>query len=145
MFDRSELKRRAFQRAALALFSFWEEQRDTYPRSAAVHSRIFETLIYDEYIAMNERGENRTYREHVVPCAYIRNYAFKMFWDKRTVNDVADMIGRLLRIVYITHEEADALNSRHRDTMPSNWNPETGSILQRLEEKNIIVVCPFGG
>ena len=50
VFTRDELKRRAFERAALALFSFWEEQKDNLPRSAAVHSRIFETLIYKEYI-----------------------------------------------------------------------------------------------
>ena len=106
VFTRDELKRRAFERAALALFSFWEEQKDNLPRSAAVHSRIFETLIYKEYIELNKKAPDRKYPEHVVPCAYIRNHAFNMFWEGKTTDEVADMIGRLLRIAYIKNDEA---------------------------------------
>lgn len=139
-FTDDELRRRAFERVALALFSFWEEQKDRQPRYAAVHSRIFETLIYNEYIKLNEKATNREYPEHVVPCAYIRNHAFDMFWDGKTTNEVAAMIGRLLRIAYLSEEDARTLDAVHKDTMPDDWNPENGSILRRLEDAGIQVV-----
>ena len=140
VFARDELKRRAFERAALVLFSFWEEQKDNLPRSAAVHSRIFETLIYKEYIEINEKAPDRKYPEHVVPCAYIRNHAFNMFWKGKTTDEVADMIGRLLRIAYIKNDEAKILDAVHKDTMPNDWNPECDSILRRLEDARIEVI-----
>ena len=84
------------------LYSFWEEQKDIEPRSAALHSRIFDTLVYNEYIVLNKPAPNRKYPEHVVPCAYIRNLAFKMYWSACSIEEVATMISRLLRIAYIT-------------------------------------------
>lgn len=139
-FTYEECRKRAFERAAVALYSFWEEQQHNQPRSAAVHSRIFGTLIFDEYIELNERAADRTYTEHVVPCAYIRNHAFDMFWDGKSKDEVAAMIGRLLRIAYISTEQAQLLNMSHKHTMPENWNPETDSILRRLEDAGIEIV-----
>jgi hypothetical protein len=139
-FSQEELRKRAFERAANALYSFWEEQKDCLPRAAAVHSRIFETLIYNKYIELNEKSLGRTYPEHVVPCAFIRDLAFEMFWNGKSPDDVARMIGRLLRIAYIKREEARALDAVHKHTMPDGWNPENGSILQRLEDAQIEIV-----
>jgi len=141
-FTHEELRRRAFKRAACALFSFWEEQRDNHPRSAAVHSRLFETLIYNEYIELNKKeAPDRSYPEHVVPCAYIRNHAFDMFWAGKTTDDVAAMIGRLLHIAYITKEQAEKLDAVYKSTMPKDWNPESDSILRRLEDVGINIVA----
>lgn len=142
-FSLEELKARAFQRAADALFSFWEEQKDNVPRSAAVHSRLFTPLIYNSYIELNKKAPGRGYTEHVVPCAYIRNRAFEMYWSGKSSNDVAQMIGRLLRIAYITYEQAKAVDAVHKYTMPTDWNPETDSILQRLEDAGIELVDPL--
>ncbi len=139
-FTREELRKRAFERTALALFSFWQEQKDNVPRLAAVHSRIFETLIYNEYIELNKKTADRSYTEHVVPCAYIRDLAFKMFWDGKKPDDVADMIGRLLRIAYITYGDRDKVDAVHKHTMPDDWNPENDSILRRLEDAGVEVV-----
>jgi hypothetical protein len=91
-FSQQELRSRAFRRAADVLFGFWEEQRDNVPRSAAVHSRIFDTLIYNEYIELNRKAPGRTYPEHVVPCAYVRNLAFEMYWRGQLPEEVAAMI-----------------------------------------------------
>ncbi len=141
-FTDEQLKKRAFKRIADALFSFWEEQKDNNPRTVRVHSRIFEPLIYNEYIELNEKEKpDRTYCEHIVPCAYIRDHAFDMFWKGKNVNDVAEMIGRLLHIVYISKEEADKLNEKNKSTMPYDWKPETDSIFRRLEDANIEIVC----
>ncbi|MCX7166590.1 MAG: hypothetical protein NTV11_09985 [Rhodocyclales bacterium] len=138
-FTYEELRRRAFKRVAVALFSFWEEQRENQPRSAAVHSRIFDTLVYNEYIKLNDKAPDRQYPEHVVPCAYIRNHAFDMFWENKSLDDVASMIGRVLRIAYIKQEEAKTLDAVHKDTMPDDWNPECDSILRRFEDEGITI------
>ena len=138
-FSRHELRLRAFQRAADVLYSFWEEQKDNNPRSVAVHSRVFDTLINNEYIELNRKTPGRTYREHVVPCAYIRNLAFDMYWRGQQPNEVATMIGRLLRIAYISTEQARAVDKLHKHTMPNDWDSETGSILVRLEIAGISI------
>lgn len=78
-FTTEQLKLRAFERAAVVLYSFWEEQRENESRDVAVHSRIFDILIHGSYIEVNTPDASRTYPEHVVPCAYIRNLAFKMY------------------------------------------------------------------
>jgi len=139
-FTYNELRQRAFRRAACALFSLWEEQKDEDPRSVAVHSRIFETLIYNKYIELNKKDSDRKYPEHVVPCAYVRDYAFEMFWDGKTIDEVADMIGRLLRIAYIKRDEAKILDAKYKDKMPKDWDPESDSILWRLEDAGIELV-----
>ncbi len=132
-FTQEELKERAFIRAATALFSHWEERADDEPKSARAHSRLFETLIYDGHIQINKKTQNLSYREHVVPCAYIRDHAFQMFSKGKTITEVATMISRLLHIAYITKDEAKRLNSIHKYDMPKEWNPDIDCILSRLE------------
>ena len=139
-FTFEELRDRAFRRVADVLYSFWEEQKDAVPRSAAVHSRLFDTLVYNEYIELNKKSKERTYPEHVVPCAYIRNLAFQMYWDGRDQAAVAQMISRLLRIAYITPQEAKTLDAVHKYTMPEGWDPVDGSVLRRLEDAGIQVL-----
>jgi hypothetical protein len=141
-FTFEELRQRSFERAALVLYSFWEEQKDNDPRLAAVHSRIFETLISNQYIELNRKSPERRYPEHIVPCAFIRDHAFQMYWDGKTPEDVEKMIERLLRIAYIRPDEAKVLDAVHKDTMPNDWNPRHDSILRRLEDAGITVVDP---
>jgi hypothetical protein len=50
------------------------------------------------------------------------------------------MIGRLLRIAYITNEQAKLVDSIHKYRMPQDWDPESGSILRRLEDAGIEIV-----
>ena len=143
IFTNKELRERAFNRAALMLYSFWEEQKENMPRTVSVHSRIFDTLIYDDYIVLNKKAPNRKYPEHVVPCAYIRNLAFDMYWDGKTIDDVAEMINRLLRIAYITSEEATKIDKKHQYTMPEDWKPQSDSILRRLEDEGVPLLEPL--
>lgn len=142
-FALSELKVRAFRRAAIALYSLWEEQKNNEKKLVAVHSRIFDTLILNEYIVLNKKEPTRKYPEHVVPCAYIRNLAFKMYWDACSIEEVADMIGRLLRIAYITSDQATLIDTKYKDTMPESWDPKTDSILKRLEEFGVGLIDPI--
>ncbi len=137
MFTDKELKNRACERAALMLHSFWEEQKDNTPPTVSVHSRIFERLIYDKDVILNKKAQDREYPEHVVPCAYIRNLAFKMYWEGKTVDDVTMMIDRLYHIAYITSNEAIKIDKKHKSTMPDDWNPHSDSILRRLEDAGV--------
>lgn len=142
-FSRQQLRQRAFQRVANTLYSFWEEQKDSCPRSVAVHSRLFDTLVFNEYITMNRRSKDRSYPEHVVPCAYIRNLAFNMFWDGKEPADVAKMVERLLRIAYISTEQAKAIDALHKYSMPIDWDPDTDPITARLDLLGIKVEEPI--
>ncbi len=139
-FTYKELKDRAYKRAALMLHSFWEEQKDNAARTVSVHSRIFEALIYNEYVVLNIKSQTRQYPEHVVPCAYIRNLAFKMYWDGKSIDEVANMIDRLYHIAYITSDESTIIDKKYKSIMPDNWNPQTDSILIRLEGEGIKLV-----
>jgi hypothetical protein len=73
------------------------------------------------------------YREHLVPCAYIRDRAFKMYQEGSTVNDVAGMVGRLLKIAFITPDEAKLIDSKYKTNMPPDWDHMKDSITSRLE------------
>jgi hypothetical protein len=105
-FTDEQLRQRAFRRISVVLQGFWEEQQHLGLARASLHSRLFDTLVYDDYITLPNSKRGRGHREHVVPCAYIRDLAFRMFSVGKSIDDVALMIGRLLRIAYITHEEA---------------------------------------
>lgn len=111
----------SFHRIAYVLWSYWEEQKDILPRAARVHSRLFDTLIHAPLITLGTSKNGGGHIEHVVPCVYIRDKAFEMFWDLKTVEDVANMVGRLLRIVHITKEEARRIDYElgFKTTMPS--------------------------
>ena len=143
-FTKEELAYRGCQRAAMALYSFWEEQRydARYQNEAGVHSRIFESLIPDVYIELNSRAGDRTYGEHVVSCAYIRDLSFKMYRENASMDDVAKMISKLLKIAYITEEQRKKVDSIHKYSMPENWNWKTDSILERLVIAGVEVVNP---
>jgi hypothetical protein len=69
----------------------------------------------------------------------LRNLAFEMFWSGKTVQDVAKMIGRLLRVANITQEEAKRMDItlKLKTKMPVGWHPETGSVFARLEAAGI--------
>ena len=137
-----ELRERAFLRISHALWSYWDEQKNIVPRAAYVHSRLFDTLIHSPLITLGTSINGGGHVEHVVPCVIIRDKAFEMFWDGKSENDVAKMVGRLLRIAHITREEAREMDyGQHLKTkMPSGWDFETGSVLARLDAANIKIV-----
>lgn len=137
-FTFEQLKRRSFERVAWVLKHFFDEQKDEFRGEARLHSRIFDTLIFDEYINLGESEELKNtggsrHREHLVPCAYIRDLAFKMYLAGKQESEVADMIQKCLKIAFITAEEAKRLDKVHKSTMPADWDWRSGSVLWRLE------------
>lgn len=142
-YSKDELRKRAFKRLAWVLWHYWEEQQDDLPRAAKVHSRLFDTLIYDEYITLGRSikvsGTRDQHREHLVPCAMLRDKAFSMYWDNKSPDDVADMFERFLRIAFIHKAEAHDLDFVRgwKASMPHGWDFENGSVTARIDEAGI--------
>lgn len=134
-FTSDELRFRSFFRVAWLLHHYWEEQKDMLPREARVSSRIFDELIYPDHINLGESVNGTGHREHLVPCALIRNYAFDMYWNNKTIEDVAIMIERNLKTAHITKEEAAHIDHTlgYKTTMPKDWCFETGLVTARLD------------
>lgn len=134
-YTEEQKRRRAFDRAAWVLRHYWEEQLDDIKHEARVHSRLFDPLVSDHYIFAGTSKRGGGHREHLVPCAYLRNQAFAMYWANKTEEDVAAMLERFLRIANIHPEEARRLDKEIpglKQGMPSGWNIETGDVLDRL-------------
>ena len=144
-FTRDQLRQRSFERAAWVLRHYWEEQQDDDKRDARVHTRLFDSLVPDiEVVGTSINGGG--HKEHLVPCAYLRNRAFAMFHEwksKKDISevekDVAEMLSRFLRIARITPAEAHRLDHelKLKTEMPDGWNFETGSVMARLEAAGI--------
>lgn len=141
-FTQEQLRQRAFERAAWVLRHFWEEQQEDEKREARVHTRLFDPLIHEGYINVGKSKKGGGHVEHLVPCALLRNRAFEMYWDNKTVEDVAKMLERFLRIAHIAPEEARRLDIElgHKTTMPPGWDFETGSVMARLEAAGIELI-----
>lgn len=146
-FTQEQLRQRAFERAAWVLRHFWEEQLHDEKREARVHTRLFDPLIHKGLITEGKSLEGGGHVEHLVPCALLRDHAFKIFWKGKDENrdisetekEVAELLGRFLRIAHITPAEARRLDHELglKTTMPDGWNFETGSVMARLEKAGI--------
>jgi hypothetical protein len=144
-FSDDALKRRAFERIAWVLKHFYDEQAEDFKGDASLHTRVFETLIFPKYIEIIWKSENlkpgdNGYKEHVVPCAYIRNIAFRMYHDGRTEDDVAKMVRRILKIALLTPDEANRVDQKYKIAMPDSWDYTKDSITARLDEYGIKLV-----
>lgn len=130
----------AFLRTAYVLHSHWKVSNDTEKKSLQCggHSRLFEVLIPDTYIIKGESINGKGRREHVVPCAVIRDRAYSMFNADSSIEDVADMIRNNLIIIHITKEEQVKLDVElgYKQTMPDNWEFEQDPYI-RLVMANI--------
>jgi hypothetical protein len=78
-----QLQERSFQRVANALHHFWEEQQYVTPRSASVHTRIFDTLVFDHFIYVGRSKNGGGHREHLVPCVSYETLHLKCFGLER--------------------------------------------------------------
>lgn len=130
VFTAEELKKRAFLRAAHVLYGHWEE-------GTGAHSRLFETLIPEGGLLLGTSVEGPGWREHVVPCAVIRDRCLQLFDDGKSIEDVAAYIEAHLKIVVISREERDRLDFKLglKSTMPIGW--EDGDIMARLKAAGI--------
>lgn len=145
-FTGDQLRQRTFERAAWVMRHIWEELQDDPKREAKMHSRLFDVLLgKPRNIGTSVKGGG--HKEHLVPCALLRDRAFHMFWEgrdaKREISEVekevAQMLERFLAIANIHPTEADLLDHKLglKTTMPEGWNWETGLVEARLIKAEI--------
>ena len=87
-------------------------------RAGGLFDSIDNLIVIGESI---HRTHKNTYREHIVPCNLIIDYAIEMIENGFRDTEIALFIKNHCSIVLITHEEAKILNSKYRDDMPKGW------------------------
>ncbi len=145
-FTDEQLHQRKFERAAWVMRHIWEEQQGDPKREARVHSRLFDVLVSNPRV-LGTSIKGGGHREHLVPCALLRDRAFHLFWEGRDAKkdmvevekEVARMLERFLVIAHISREEAHELDHRLglKTTMPDGWNWDTGLVDARLTQAGI--------
>jgi hypothetical protein len=124
-----------FLRAGRALRSLWVEG------DSKAHTRLFETLIRDDYVIHGSSGLGGTYREHAVPLSLIRDHCLLLLGDGKSDDEVAAFIEEHLRIVLMTKQEAKHIDLElgFRTKMPPGW--EVGDApLARFKTAGISIV-----
>jgi hypothetical protein len=109
-----------------------------YKRSLAEdgsrHTRIAEYYVRNPVVPQNAKSPNRTYPEHVVPCAVLRDTATAAFEAGASVRDVAEWIESMMVVAWIEKAEARHLDCDlgWKDRMPPDWDPASGCRYARL-------------
>jgi hypothetical protein len=116
----------------------------------AVHTRIFNYVIHPEAryvhcgVSTSVTNESKNHPEHVVPCAVLINEVFRLFEESNLEdNDIAKLLQKHWKIVTITKEEANHIDStlKLKSKMPSGWTFENGDTFERLNLANIEVIA----
>lgn len=109
-----------------------------YKRSLAEggsrHTRIAEYYVRNAVVPQNAKSPGRTYPEHVVPCAVLRDTATAAFEAGASVRDVAEWIESMMVVAWIDKAEARHLDCDlgWKDRMPPDWEPASGCRYARL-------------
>lgn len=127
-----QLAERACTRVARILFELWEE-------SGGANTRVLDWLIEDRFVVIGRSPLGQDYAEHVVPLAYIRDRCLECFRRDNDFEGAVGVIRKLLKVAYISKEEAARLNAIPglRNGMPEGWDPNTGDCLDRLRAAGI--------
>lgn len=133
------LRKRMFERAARVLHHYWVDQKHSADQAARISTRIFDHLFHHSQLLYGSSAHGATYKEHLVPCALVRDQALKMFFAGSNVGEVAVMLERTLKIAMITSEQAYQIDhvKRLKTRMPEGWCFETGPVTARLDEAGI--------
>lgn len=134
-YTQSEMRLRAINRLAEIFHNHWEEER-------VGSTRIFEHVIPDEWLVCGRSTNGGGYREHVVPCALIRDHSIRMYQEGKLLEDVVEMIDKYLAIVLISDQERDILDNKFglKTTMPDGWSFESGDLFARLSLAGIEII-----
>jgi Ftsk gamma domain len=112
--------------------------------SEGAHSRCFEYYLAAEQVPTGYGKNGGTHPKHVVPCAFLRDRCIARLAQGASVEEVAQKIRPFLVIVIVTEAESSYLDNGPacgglglKDTMPANWDFETGDIFARLHVAGI--------
>jgi len=116
--------------------------RNSLMESRPVHSRIFEHILHPEinYVLVGEseavRLGGEKHPEHVVPCATLMTECRRLIKENWFDEDIAKLLQKHWKIVHISKDEANYLDSKDglnlKWNMPSEWRFENGDTFERL-------------
>lgn len=132
----SEKKLRAIKRLAEIFRDHWEEGR-------VGSTRIFEHVIPDEWLICGQSSSGGKCREHVVPCALIRDQSIKMYQEGKLIEDIENMIEKHLAIVLISAQERYILDNKcgWKTKMPNGWSFGSDDPFARLTLAGIKIIA----
>jgi hypothetical protein len=133
-----ERRERASLRAAMHIRGLWEEKGSS-------DTRLLEGLFYPDEFAVVGRSlkyEGKGRREHVIPRRIVVNECHAMLECGESDIAIARFIREHVKIVLISKEEQERLDSRHhfalRQIMPEGWAFGDGvDIFARLKHAGI--------
>ena len=133
----NEVIQRSFFRAARYIQRIVNE-------NAPAHSRVVELFIPEVFVPRGYGKNGSGHREHVVPCVFLRDECIARFSNGATIDQVANFLQRNVVIVEITKEEQKRLDGSItnggmglKNSMPNEWQFDTGCIFQRLHAAKI--------
>lgn len=136
-FSNEELAQRAFHRVAFVMRHMWEEKGSSDTRL------LLPPLIPDELVIVGESVSGREHREHVIPRKVICDRCHEMLNAGASIDDVAAFIRNHLKIVRISEQEKQRLDSGKelnlRQKMPSDWQFESGNLYARLHKADVTI------
>lgn len=110
------------------------------------HTRAFECFVPDSLLPQGQSHAGGGYREHVVPCALLRDKCMELLRSGLPVEQVAEWMRPYLAIVVITPDEATKMDSEMglKTRMPSGWRFDEDCIFDRLHVAGIEFHPPPG-
>jgi hypothetical protein len=110
------------------------------------HTRAFECFVRDELLPMGKGHAGGGHREHVVPCAHLRDRCMELLRAGLPPEAAADWMRPYLAIVMITPQQANTLDIvlGLKTRMPAGWRFDFDCIFDRLHEAGIAFDAPAG-
>lgn len=136
---KKEVIQRSFLRAARYIQSIDKE-------NAPAHSRVVELFIPEDFVPRGHGKDGPGHREHVVPCVYLRDECRDRFRKGAQLEEIVQFLQRCVVIVEITKEQQQRLDGGCglKNSMPEDWQPDTGCIFERLHVAEIEFIPPKG-
>ena len=115
------------------------------------HSRMVELFVSEDLVPRGKGKNGPGHREHVVPCAFLRDACLRKFSEGASIDDVAVWIRPYIVIVDITKIQQKHLDDSLKNggcglktTMPVGWSFNKGCIFERLHVAGIEFDPPEG-
>lgn len=142
--DRDELLNRMFFRLSRQIHRI-------HSGELGAHSRMIELFVSEDLVPRGRGKDGPGHREHVVPCAFLRDASLRKFSEGASIDDIAVWIRPYIVIVDITKTQQRHLDASINKggcglkiTMPVGWSFHTGCIFDRLHVADIEFDPPEG-
>src|SRR5699024_2503175 len=130
-------------------FSNWIERKKAGIH-LGIHSRDLSHILHPEteFVAIGKSHKvvdgAVPHPENIVPCSTIIWESIRLFVQGKSKVEIAKLITKHLKIVFISKEEASFIDTKKglnlQHIMPENWNYETDDSFERLNLARIKVL-----